>query len=62
MKLQTALTWCASVIVTVAMGVGFLFLTFETEADANKTASYFDSRLDRLEQKIDIILEQTKRR
>lgn len=67
MKLQTALTWCASIIVTVAMAVGFLFMTFETAADADKNNSHFDVRLDRLEQKldkqdvkIDSLIQQTK--
>ena len=60
MKLQTAIGWCASVLVTVAMAIGFLFLTFETAADSSKMQQYFDGRLDKLENKIDKILDQTK--
>jgi hypothetical protein len=54
------IVWGASVVVTVAMAVGFLFITFQTSAAADKQTTYFDSRLDRLEQKIDQLLEQKK--
>jgi hypothetical protein len=42
------------------MAVGFLFMTFETVADADKSSSHIDKRFDKIEAKIDKILEQTK--
>ena len=60
MKLQTALTWCGSVIIAVSVAIAFLFTTFQTVADADKSSNHIDSRFDKIETKIDKILEQTK--
>jgi hypothetical protein len=54
------LMWCGSVIVAAAVAVAFLFTTFQTNAAADKTQSSFEQRLDKLDSKLDIILEQTK--
>jgi hypothetical protein len=60
MKMDRVLVWLGSLTMAVATVLYFLFITFETVADANKDAGHIDSRFDRLEQKVDKILEQTK--
>ena len=58
--LATVITWCGSIIVAVAVAVVFLFTTFQTNAAADKATTYFDSRLDKLDAKLDLLLEQKK--
>lgn len=50
--MEKALVWSASAVVTVAVGIAFLFMTFQTAADADKLNGYFDARLDRISNKI----------
>lgn len=58
--MEKILIWCSSVLVGVATSIAFLFITFQTSASADKMANYFETRLDRLEQKIDQLIRQTK--
>lgn len=60
MKWQQVMTWLGSLAVAVALAVVFLFTTFQTNAEADREQSTVEQRLDRLEAKIDRILEQTK--
>lgn len=60
MKWQQVMTWFGSLAVAVALAVVFLFTTFQTSAEADRERSTVEQRLDRLETKIDRILEQTK--
>lgn len=55
--LETTLMWCGSIVIAVAVAVAFLFTTFQTSADANKTEQHFDTRLDKIESKIDSLIE-----
>lgn len=58
--MEKLLIWCSSVLMAVATAVAFLFLTFQTSAQADKINSYFDSRLERMEQKIDQLIRLNK--
>jgi hypothetical protein len=55
--MEKILIWCGSVLVAVASAVAFIFTTFQTSAESEKTNHYFDQRLDRIEKKIDQLLK-----
>lgn len=55
--MEKLLVWCGSVLIAVATSVAFLFMTFQTLASADRLNQYFDSRLERIEKKLDKLLE-----
>lgn len=57
---EKRLIWYMNIIIAVAGAIAFLFLTFQTSAQAEKTYNYFDSRLNRIESKIDQLIEGVK--
>jgi hypothetical protein len=52
--------WCGSGAVAIASAVVFLFTTFQTSAASDKTVAFINARLDRIETKIDQLLEANK--
>lgn len=58
MKAEKLIAWLLSIIGAVGISLGFLFSTFQTSADSNRANSAFDKRLDRIEGKIDDLLEK----
>lgn len=68
MKLKEAIAWCAGVLVTGAVAIAFLFMTFQTSANSKDDAEQInrrvdetiisvDHRLDRIERKLDRVIE-----
>ncbi len=55
-----ALSWLGAVMAAVAISMTFLFTTFQTNAEADKFQSTVQQQLNRLDNKLDKILEQTK--
>lgn len=47
MKLKEAIAWCAGSVVTFGGAVAFLFMTFQTSADADKQYMTVNARQDR---------------
>jgi hypothetical protein len=56
------LPWVASTAVAAAILTAFMFNTFQTKADSEKETSevksHFEKRLDRIENKLDTIIEK----
>lgn len=52
------LAWAGSVIAATAMAITFLYANFQTSFAANKFEDKMESRLERMEQKLDSILEK----
>lgn len=57
--MEKILMWCGSILVSAAVAISFLFMTFQTNAQSDKTAKYFDDRLSRIEEKIDRIINKS---
>ncbi len=58
--LERILVFAASFVVAAATSVIFLFSTFQTNADAEKLTNHLEHRLDRIERKVDLVLERKR--
>lgn len=55
------IAWLASTVIAAAFLVSYAYSNFETKDQAKDKSSSFEKRLDRVEQKLDILIDRVKR-